>query len=285
MPDQRIQSTEKMVGAGHPSLSDTLNRLALVEHNSDGTHNPALIPLSQKAAANGVASLDANGTIPDAQIPAAIARDSEVTTAVSNHEAAADPHTGYQKESEKGAASGYAGLDSGTKIPTAQLGGSGADADKVLKGDQSWGYPRITKLFAFLHTQVSLTGTTNETELYSVVIPGGTLGPNGYLWAQAIMSYVSSASAKTFRFKLGGVTLYSHAESVSGNISRFYRPAMANRNSESAQVSTVVLQTDAVITAAIDTTVDQTLQITGQLATSGNTMRLEAVDIFIQRGA
>jgi len=27
-----------MVGAGHPTLSDTLNRLTLVDHNDDGTH-------------------------------------------------------------------------------------------------------------------------------------------------------------------------------------------------------------------------------------------------------
>lgn len=39
MTDQRIQSTEKMVGANHPTLTDTLNRLALVEHSNDGTHN------------------------------------------------------------------------------------------------------------------------------------------------------------------------------------------------------------------------------------------------------
>jgi hypothetical protein len=52
--------------------------------------------------------------------------------------AAADPHTGYQKESEKGAASGYASLDAGTKVPTVQLGGAGADATKFLRGDQSW---------------------------------------------------------------------------------------------------------------------------------------------------
>lgn len=38
MSDQRIQYTEKMVGAGHPSLADTLNRVTLVEHNNDGTH-------------------------------------------------------------------------------------------------------------------------------------------------------------------------------------------------------------------------------------------------------
>lgn len=36
--DKRIQYTEKMVGAGHPTLTDTLNRLSLVEHNNDGTH-------------------------------------------------------------------------------------------------------------------------------------------------------------------------------------------------------------------------------------------------------
>ena len=38
MADQRILYTEFMVGATHPSLSDTLNRLALVEHENDGTH-------------------------------------------------------------------------------------------------------------------------------------------------------------------------------------------------------------------------------------------------------
>lgn len=36
--DQRIQATEKMIGANHPTLSDTLNRLSLIEHNNDGTH-------------------------------------------------------------------------------------------------------------------------------------------------------------------------------------------------------------------------------------------------------
>lgn len=41
-----------------------------------------LIPLAQRGAANGVATLDGSVTIPDAQIPAAIARDAEVTTAV-----------------------------------------------------------------------------------------------------------------------------------------------------------------------------------------------------------
>jgi hypothetical protein len=39
---------------------------------------------------------------------------------VAAHAAAADPHTGYQKESEKGAANGYAGLGADGRVPDAQ---------------------------------------------------------------------------------------------------------------------------------------------------------------------
>jgi hypothetical protein len=42
-------------------------------------------------------------------------------SAVSAHEGAADPHAGYQKESEKGVADGYASLDSGGQVPAAQI--------------------------------------------------------------------------------------------------------------------------------------------------------------------
>lgn len=38
MTDLRIQYNEEMVGANHSTKSDTLNRLALAEHNTDGSH-------------------------------------------------------------------------------------------------------------------------------------------------------------------------------------------------------------------------------------------------------
>ena len=38
MADQRIQSTEEMVGAGHATKADTLNRRSDVEHENDGKH-------------------------------------------------------------------------------------------------------------------------------------------------------------------------------------------------------------------------------------------------------
>ena len=39
--DQRILYTEEMVGATHPTKSDTLNRLAIVDHGNDGQHTLA----------------------------------------------------------------------------------------------------------------------------------------------------------------------------------------------------------------------------------------------------
>lgn len=86
---------------------------------------------SEKGSVNGYASLDGSGLVPDAQIPTGIARDSEVSTAISNHEAAADPHTGYQRESEKNAASGYAGLDASTNINTDQVATGSIENDAV----------------------------------------------------------------------------------------------------------------------------------------------------------
>lgn len=38
MADVTIVYNEQMVGSGHPTKADTLNRLALIEHNTDGTH-------------------------------------------------------------------------------------------------------------------------------------------------------------------------------------------------------------------------------------------------------
>lgn len=57
---------------------------------------------------------------------------------VTTHEGAADPHTGYQRESEKAAASGYASLDTNTRVPTAQLGTGSATSSTYLRGDGSW---------------------------------------------------------------------------------------------------------------------------------------------------
>lgn len=75
---------------------------------------------SERGTANGYAALDSGGKVPDAQIPAAVARDSEVSSAVTTHEGA-DSHAIYQKSAQRAAANGYASLDGSGKVPDAQI--------------------------------------------------------------------------------------------------------------------------------------------------------------------
>jgi len=46
MADQRIIYNEEMVGASHPTKGDTLNRITLIEHDPDGTHQKAISHLT-----------------------------------------------------------------------------------------------------------------------------------------------------------------------------------------------------------------------------------------------
>ena len=85
---------------------------------------------------NGTAWVDA--VIEDADIPSTIARDAEVTSAIASHAAAADPHTGYQLESEKGAVNGYASLDANSRVPNAQIATGTPDGTKFLRDDRTW---------------------------------------------------------------------------------------------------------------------------------------------------
>ena len=73
----------------------------------------AAAALSSEASTRASADTNLQGNIDDE----ATAR----ATADSNHVAAADPHTQYQKESEKDAVSGYCGLDASARIAAARM--------------------------------------------------------------------------------------------------------------------------------------------------------------------
>lgn len=59
MADQIIQATEEMVGAGHATKADTLNRALLIDHNTDGTHEK----LTLGSDANGDMYYRASGAL------------------------------------------------------------------------------------------------------------------------------------------------------------------------------------------------------------------------------
>ena len=86
-----------------PSLVQRLETDAfagMAQHVADPDPHVGYQLESEKAAPGGYASLDSNGTVPDAQIPAGIARDSEVTAAVAAHVALGDPHTQYATDAD-----------------------------------------------------------------------------------------------------------------------------------------------------------------------------------------
>ena len=68
MSDVRIQYTENMVGANHPTLPDTLNRALMIEHANSGAHaniTPTSIICTGSANIAGqIISTVANGTAP-----------------------------------------------------------------------------------------------------------------------------------------------------------------------------------------------------------------------------
>jgi hypothetical protein len=83
----------------------------------------------EKDVASGYAGLDATSKVLDAQIPATIARDTEVTAAVDAHEAEADPHPGYLTPAEGDSA--YASITDGVTNGDSHNhdGGDGAQID------------------------------------------------------------------------------------------------------------------------------------------------------------
>jgi len=89
---------------------------------------------------------------------------SEVTEAgaegLAVHVAASDPHTGYQKESEKGSASGYASLDGTVKVPIAQVP-TGSTSSTVCLGNDGRLSDARTPL-SHTHAESEITNLTSD---------------------------------------------------------------------------------------------------------------------------
>lgn len=92
-------------GAGNAAWTDIATQAELDTHIAGA--------VLDGDAAGGVLS----GTFPNPGFALDMATQAELDA----HAAAADPHAGYQKESEKGAANGYASLDGSGFVPSAQL--------------------------------------------------------------------------------------------------------------------------------------------------------------------
>lgn len=143
------------------------------------------------------------------------------------------------------------------------------------------------------NTAVSVTGTLVETVLWSITIPGGTIGTNGWAEIHFMASANNDASAKTLKWRLGGVAGtevaigMNLASVLSSNGVRYF----ACRNSNTAKISTPITggasptpwfsSGSGLYTYNFDTSGDVTFVITGTLADAADTLTLEAAMIRI----
>ena len=134
-----------------------------------------------------------------------------------------------------------------------------------------------------------LTGSTSETTLATITIPGGSMGPNGRCIVTVLLSSTNNANAKTLKVKFGG-TFFANYSLASTAASRV-RVDLSNRNSLSSQIGGVASvsgfggSAGSAVPGSIDTSSDVTVLITGQLGVGTDTVTLESYSVEVVYGA
>lgn len=133
---------------------------------------------------------------------------------------------------------------------------------------------------------------TAENVLATVTIPAGVMGVNGALRVKTLWSFTNSANNKNLRARLGGISGTALLDATQTTTATYQdRREIHNRNSQSSQVAWAASATaggggasaTAVLTASVDTSVATTLVITGQKASAGETLTLEAYAVELLR--
>ena len=146
---------------------------------------------------------------------------------------------------------------------------------KLPAATESW------RVLAASAVAVSHTGNTTKTTLATVTVPGGAMGASGILRITSLWGHTNNANNKTARVEFGGAQYYSAILTTTAT-SRMYR-TIANRNAETSQVGGAASgafnwgsTTSALTTSSVNTSVDQDLVFSGQLANGGDTIALES---------
>lgn len=148
-------------------------------------------------------------------------------------------------------------------------------------------YPRSHTLLAKSAVAVGPhTGTATETILATVAVPARLMSTNGILRITSLWNYTSSANAKTCRIRLGGISGTAFLEAaITSGVTMHALTVLRNRNATNSQVGGQASGAmngssgSAIVTAAIDTTANQDLVFTAQLANTGESITLHAYEV------
>ena len=135
----------------------------------------------------------------------------------------------------------------------------------------------------------ALTGIAAETTLAIISLAGGSVGPNGQIKVTAMWSMTGSGT-KTLRVRIAGAAFLAVNQTV--NLSIRGQCIIENRNAQNSQITANVGSqnpftgtTGTVQLNAVDLSVDQTMIISGQVASGGETMILESYTVETLYGA
>lgn len=138
-------------------------------------------------------------------------------------------------------------------------------------------------------TSFEHTGNTSDTTLKTLTLPGGCLGPNGFLRIRAGFKWTNNANNKIIRVRLGAGVFMS--STVTTNQSRHWEGVIFNRNSESAQVGPATIaagqgdSSGAANTSSVNTAADFTVSLTGELANSADMVGVDYWSVEAVYGA
>lgn len=134
------------------------------------------------------------------------------------------------------------------------------------------------------------TGTTSATQILSITIPGGTLGPNGMFRLWLLTSETNNANNKTLIVRMSGTAFYQAGDS--SKTGRELIICGGNAGATGSQKlgftgrgSVSGASTGTLVTSSFDTTADQTIQIVVTLANAADTFTLEGHQLEVAYGA
>jgi hypothetical protein len=180
-------------------------------------------------------------------------------------------------------------------LPAAATAGSGALAYNstcgcvVTSNGSDWGADEY--VLASSGVAVSHTGDTAKTTLGTVTIPGGAIGPNGYITIDVTFSTTNNANAKNIMVEFGGNTVTNLTATSTASI-RLCK-CIFNRNSASSQISVMsaglsnsyTSSTTTLPTFSVDTGAAVNIVFSCTLANTSDTATLEAYIVKVKYGA
>ena len=152
---------------------------------------------------------------------------------------------------------------------------------ELIAAGAAGNYPAVSRPVEVLSNSavaISCSSTAFDEVLASFTIAAGTLGVNSILQIEPLWTCASSANNKIVKVKLGSSTVYSATRTTS--VKEGPLIVLANRNSLASQIQPydnnyMTAGSGTPATYAIDFSVNVTVQITGQRASTGDTLTLE----------